>query len=136
MSSPQETPANEIFCPKCGQKNPENSYKCTQCGFVLHSPPPGQPAAGDGTLGGLIPFRNAMALSAYYCGVFSLIPCLGLPLAIAAVVLGILGLRFAKRHPESRGKVHAWVGIILGTLVLVATTAIILLMVFFQRRRG
>lgn len=33
---------------------------------------------------------------------------------IATVTLGIIGLKRAKRHPEAKGKVHAWVGIILG----------------------
>ena len=35
-------------------------------------------------------------------------------MAPAAVIMGILGIRHANAHPEARGKVHAWVGIIMG----------------------
>lgn len=68
---------------------------------------------GDST-GGIIPYKNPKALIAYYCGVFSLVPCLGIAPGIAGVVLGILGLQHRKRHPETSGAVHAWIGIVLG----------------------
>jgi len=64
----------------------------------------------------LIPTKNPNALIAYYLGVFSLIPCLGLILAIPALILGLKGLKFANEHPETKGKAHAWVGIIMGAL--------------------
>jgi hypothetical protein len=87
-----------------------------QTGGPPPPPPPLPPAGGDPT-GGLIPYRNVPALVAYYLGVFSLIPCVGLGLGIAAVVLGALGLSKAARQPQAKGKVHAWVGIILGSIV-------------------
>lgn len=71
---------------------------------------------GDAT-GGLIPYKNPQALIAYYCGVFSLMPCLGIVPGIAGVVLGILGLKHRKLHPETKGSVHAWIGIIVGGLM-------------------
>jgi hypothetical protein len=64
--------------------------------------------------GGVIPYKNPSALIAYYCGVFSVIPCF--PIGIAGVVLGIMGLRYADAHPTARGKVHAWIGIVAGGL--------------------
>src|SRR5882672_4725027 len=86
-----------FFCPKCGQQNNENNFKCTRCGFVLHgAPAPPYVAGDDSGLAGLIPYKNAQALWSYYLGIFSLIPCLGSPLGIAALVLGIRGLRFVK----------------------------------------
>jgi hypothetical protein len=66
-------------------------------------------------LGGLIP-RNAQALVAYYCGVFSIIPCLGAILGPVAFIFGILGLKTATREPFRKGRVHAWVGIVCGGL--------------------
>ena len=54
---------------------------------------------------------------AYYFGVFALIPFLGFFLAIAAIVLGIVGLRAASQNPQAHGRAHAWVGIVLGVLV-------------------
>ena len=74
---------------------------------------------GDST-GGLIPYKNPQALIAYYCGVFSLLPVLGLFLGIAAFILGLKGLKFAKEHPETKGTVHAWIGIIMGGLCALA----------------
>jgi hypothetical protein len=72
---------------------------------------------GDAT-GGLIPYKNGLALGSYYTGVFSLIPCVGLVLGPIAIVLGFLGLNYANKHPRARGKAHAIVGIVLGVLVL------------------
>lgn len=63
----------------------------------------------------LIP-KNTKAVISYYLGVFSLLPLVGIVLGIAAIVLGIQGLRVAKHHPEAKGKIHAWVGIIVGGL--------------------
>lgn len=71
---------------------------------------------GDST-GGLIPYKNPPALIAYYLGLFSLAPCIGLPLGIAAVVLGIIGLRKRKENPIIKGSVHAWIGIVLGGIM-------------------
>ncbi len=68
---------------------------------------------GDAT-GGLIPYKNPCALIAYYLGLFSLFPVIGLLLAIPAFVLGILGLRARNRNPAVRGSVHAWIGIVMG----------------------
>jgi len=71
------------------------------------------PNEGDAT-GGVIPYKNMPALLAYYLGLFSLFPCLGLFLAIPALVLGIMGLRKRKENPAVKGSVHAWIGIVMG----------------------
>jgi hypothetical protein len=57
---------------------------------------------GDAT-GGLIPYKNPPALVAYYLGLFGLIPALGFILALAAVPLGIYGLKQRKQRPIIRG---------------------------------
>lgn len=68
----------------------------------------------------LIPYKNKPALIAYYSGVFSIAACiplvgiLGVVLAVVAVVAGFKGLRYAREHPEARGRVHCWIGIIAG----------------------
>jgi hypothetical protein len=70
---------------------------------------------GDG-VGALIPYKNGKALAAYYCGVFGLISCvLGLGIfGIVPIILGFMGLSYAKKHPEAKGGGHAITGIILG----------------------
>ena len=85
--------------------------------------------SNDETLGGLIPSKNSPALASYYLGVFSLIPFLGIPLGVAAFFLGIKGLRKVKEHPEVKGKVHAWVGVIAGGLFSLLYLILIALMV-------
>lgn len=82
--------------------------------------PPALPAApeqnaGDAT-GGVIPYKNPPALFAYYLGLFSLLPCIGLFLAIPALVLGIMGLRKRAANPAVKGSVHAWIGIVMGAI--------------------
>ena len=73
------------------------------------------PSAGD-AVSTIIPYKNGFALASYYLGVFSIIPCIGLALGIAALIFGILGLKAAKRNPQAKGKAHAIVGIVLGTI--------------------
>ena len=77
-----------------------------------------QPVAreqGDAT-GGVIPYKSGPALAAYYLGIFSLLPCAGLLLAIPALIFGIIGLKRRRENPVVKGSVHAWIGIIMGGL--------------------
>jgi uncharacterized membrane protein HdeD (DUF308 family) len=95
--------------------------------FVSEPPPPVSPPLppmvtataaenrGDAT-GGIIPYKNPHALAAYYLGVFSIIPVFGFFLGVAAIPLGISGLRQKRRNPVIRGGVHAWIGIVGGSL--------------------
>jgi hypothetical protein len=77
---------------------------------------------GDAT-GGLIPYKNGMALAAYYCGVFSFIPCLWGTLSLLAIVFGFMGLAKASKHPEAKGKGHAIAGIVCGGITLLLLIA-------------
>ena len=98
-------------CPVCGEQIAAAARKCRFCGEVFDAPEIEQEAEGDST-GGVIPYKNVPALIGYYLGVFSIIPCF--PIGLAAVLLGILGLRKVKAQPEVRGTVHAWIGILVG----------------------
>jgi DNA-directed RNA polymerase subunit M/transcription elongation factor TFIIS len=80
----------------------------------------------DGT-GGLIPYKNPRALIAYYCGVFSIIPVLGLVLGPAALVLGIMGLRYVNRHPTAKGTAHAVVGLVCGIVATLGNWGFVIL---------
>lgn len=88
---------------------------------------------GDAT-GGLIPYKNPQALIAYYLGVFSLIPCAGMLLGPAALLLGILGLNYKRSHPTSGGTAHAIVGIVVGSLTSLAHLVVIFLFFVASRR--
>lgn len=88
---------------------------------------------GDAT-GGVIPYKNPPALIAYYCGVFSLIPIIGIFVGIPGIILGIVGLRKRRANPPIRGAVHAWIGIILGGLTTVLWGSIGLVVVGMMLR--
>src|SRR5262245_42544578 len=92
----------------------------------------------EGLVPSLIPYRNPKALIAYYCGVFALIPCVGLLLGPAALVLGILGVRHANAKPQAKGMAHAIVGIVLGSLALLANLGALIYIVVLasSSRRG
>jgi hypothetical protein len=77
----------------------------------------------------IIPYKNGMALAAYYCGVFSLIPCLGGLLGPVAFILGILGLRYVKKYPTAHGTGHAIAGIVLGGITGFAHLALVVFLV-------
>lgn len=83
-------------------------------------PLPYPPPTGD-VMKSVIPTGNKPALIGYYCGVFSLIPVIGIPLGVGAVVLGLMGLRKVRAEPAARGTAHAWVAIVLGLVSTVGS---------------
>ncbi len=121
-------------CRECGTENGENNFKCTQCRAILHPASPQVVVSSNETLGGLFPTKNPPALAAYYLGIFSLIPLVGIPMGITAVVIGIKALRNAREHPEVKGKIHAWVGIIAAIFFPLQYLVVIGLFVIALRR--
>ena len=105
---------------------PENPYDSPHA--AQHHPKP-QHGHGEGdATGGVIPYKNLPALLAYYLGLASLLPCVGLLFAIPALILGILGLRKRAQNPAVKGSVHAWIGIVMGGLFTLIWGAAIILM--------
>lgn len=83
----------------------------------------------DDAVSTIIPYKNGMALAAYYVGVFSLIPCIGgCILGPLGVIFGIIGLRRVNAKPELKGTGHAIAGIVLGGLTALANYGVIILM--------
>jgi hypothetical protein len=99
--------------------------------FTPSTPPVISAAAAKPQSGGglnvIIPYKNVRALTAYYLGVFSAIPILGMPLGLAAFILGILALRFRRKNPAAGGVVHAWIGILAGGFFGLVYLALIIL---------
>jgi hypothetical protein len=60
---------------------------------------------------------------------------IGLPIGLAAFILGIMGLRDRARNPIIKGSIHAGIGIGCGGFFAVLWTLVLLLMVvtFFAR---
>lgn len=77
--------------------------------------PQPQPSGEGDSTGGVIPYKNPHALTAYYLGIGFLICCITpLPLGLIPLVLGIMGLHKRAQNPVIKGSVHAWIGIVLG----------------------
>ena len=115
-------------CPHCKTPLTPGAQFCSSCGQAIrptYAGPP--PASGGDATGGLIPYKNAPALTAYYLGLFSILPFLGIPMGIAAVVLGFMGLKKLKENPQIKGKAHAFVGIGCGGLAALVWTGLLLI---------
>jgi len=83
----------------------------------------------------LIPAKNPMALAAYYCGVFGIIPCVTTPvLGVCALVMGIMGLRKSEELGVGRG--HAITGIVLGSIETLLCIAGIIFGIFAYTQRS
>ena len=105
------------------------------------SPPPrlsnprGQdPSPAADVVSSIIPYRNVPALVAYYLAVFSILPCVGAVLGLTALILGLKGLRLAREQPDAKGRIHAWIGIVVGGFFFVAYTILGVFIVAVMRR--
>ena len=121
-----------MTCTACGAESELPQEVCAICG--ARQAPQGVAELGDAT-GGIIPYKNPAALVAYYLGIFSILPCIGIPMGLTAVVLGIIGLRKRKQTPQVKGSVHAWIGIVAGGIMaIVWVIAIVLVSGGYLRR--
>ncbi len=103
-------------CQRCSFENENGLSICSNCGSNLVNQPelPQEVVEQGDATGGVIPYKNPLALTSYYLGIFSIIPCLGVFLGFVAVILGILGLKAKRENPHIKGSVHAIVGIVCG----------------------
>jgi hypothetical protein len=76
----------------------------------------------------LIPYHNPLGLTAYYLGVFSLIPCFALLLGPAALITGIMGVRARQANPRIGGTGHAISGIVLGSITSLINYGILVIL--------
>ena len=104
---------------------PQNPYSTPSDTPPMVLPPAS--SEGDAT-GGVIPYKNPKALLAYYLGIFSGLPLIGLPIGIAALVLGIQGLQARNRNPAIKGSVHAAIGIGCGAIFALLWTLVLVLL--------
>jgi len=108
-------------CPACEADNPDDAQQCGSCGAKLARRPRRRNYEEDGLdpLAQRLPYNNPPALYGYRCAVVGLIPALGLPLGLAAIILGFIGWRRAKINTEIKGAGHAATAVVLGSLEVV-----------------
>ena len=92
------------------------------------SSPPPNVKQGDAT-GGVIPYKNPMALTGYYLGFLSLLPLIGILFTIPAIILGFIGFSRYKKNPVIKGHIHAWIAIIFGGIGLLGSGACFLMII-------
>jgi len=106
-------------CPYCRGEVPGNAIKCRHCGEFIDAPPrqpgpDGPPAYPGAQTAG--PPSNGIATAALVIGIITILfGCL----APVALVLGIIGLSNAKKHPARPGYGSAMAGLIIGAFFTV-----------------
>lgn len=104
------------------------SIKCWNCGSYLDG------HNGDGgTMNRLLlPVGRPMsAIAAGYLAMFGILPIIGLPFALGALICGLVALTEIQRDPRLSGIGRAWFGIIAGgTIVFLSGLVAIYLLVF------
>ena len=104
--------------------------------FMLNTPPTfvagAMPSSQSDATGGLIPYKNPYALVGYYLSIFSMIPFVGIPLGVAGIICGIVGVRRRNRNPMMRGAAHAWFAILFSALVILVQVAGIFSLVLYR----
>jgi hypothetical protein len=110
-----------MYCPQCGEKNPENSKFCSKCGAALTlkaepaaesapAPAPVAPAATGSRTSG-------MAIAALVMGIAGFV-FFGF-LGILAIIFGGIGLSQINKDPSLKGKGMAVAGLVLGIIATV-----------------
>jgi hypothetical protein len=116
---------DQAACPLCGQQIASEAVDCPHCGSYLGE---GGRMEGEAepALSWLIPIgRSGWAIAAGYLGLVSIVPLIGLPFGVGAVITGILAIRSIQQHCKLTGLGRAWFGIIMGGLTLFLQLAII-----------
>lgn len=90
--------------------------------------PSPQPVQESDAFQMMIPTKNSYALISYYMGIVGLLPFIGIPFSIAAIVLGALGLKKYAINPTPGAKVHAIIGFVLGIVEMLVFVGFLVLM--------
>ena len=74
----------------------------------------------------LMPTKNKYSLISYYMGFLGLLPFVGFPFAIAAIIFANKALKLYKTNPTPGAKGHAIVGMVLGIFSVVCMSLFVL----------
>jgi hypothetical protein len=119
-------------CPACGAENPEEAKRCAACGErTARRSRRREPADDNDSPFGRRPDdeRPSVALRAYRCAVYSLIPLAGLVLGPAAIVLAVRAWREGRRDPAARANGYVAIALGLGAVTLLCNGLGLALMV-------
>jgi uncharacterized membrane protein YvbJ len=104
-----------MFCPKCGEENPDENKFCSKCGAALtakaEKAPSRRSASASTATGGR---TSGMAIAALVMGILAFV-VFG-PLAVLAIVFGALGISQTNKDPALKGKGMAVAGLVMGII--------------------
>ena len=101
-----------MFCPKCGQQNPDEAKFCGKCGATVSiaaappTPPPA-PATAQGVASSTTAVSQAMKIGMIIASI--IVP-------IAGIVVGIVFLNDANPEKKAAGKQWLIIGIVAGVI--------------------
>jgi hypothetical protein len=124
-------------CSSCQAENPNDAPACTACGAKLVQRASRRvPRATDS--GGADETKKGLAWTAYRCGVYGLIPFVGLIMGPIALVLGFVAWQRGYVVDPGRGIGPAKAGMLLGGLIAVTNWLGLALMLYglFAERRS
>jgi ribosomal protein L40E len=107
----------DMFCPKCGEKNPDDSRFCSKCGAALVIPtaPAPAPASAPATAPSVAGERTSgMAITSLVTGIAGF---LFYPVAVIAIIFGAIAMGQINKDPTLKGKGMAITGLVLGIVV-------------------
>jgi len=105
-----------MFCPQCGEKNPDDSKFCSKCGEALTAAAaaPAAPAPAPAPRAAAGEKTSGMAIAALVTGIAGFI-FFGI-LSILAIIFGAIGIRQTNKDPSLKGRGMAVAGLVLGIL--------------------
>lgn len=98
-----------MYCPQCGEKNPDDSKFCSKCVAALKTaaaPAPAPAATGQRTSG--------MAIASLVTGIAGFV-FFGF-LGFLAIIFGAIGLNQTSKDPTLKGRGMAVAGLVLGII--------------------
>ena len=107
------------YCSKCGSPIQEGVAFCSSCGTKVLADEASTPAnatdkkylSDNAGMRFVLPIGcTGWAIASGYCGLFSLIPFLGVLLAILSIIFGIIAITVIRRNPHKHGIARIVIG--------------------------
>ena len=107
------------YCSKCGSQLQAGVAFCSSCGTKVGAAAKTYASDNPGMRFVLPIGCTGWAIASGYCGLFSLIPVLGILLALLSIIFGILAIVVIRHNPHKHGVARIVIGWIFSILSLI-----------------